>query len=128
MDGADLHERLTRRAHSTSGESRSRLAARLIDEGLRVDAHPGIVFRPGPGGRRAGLAGGPDVWEVVRALRDVSERREPAIAKPAKLPGLAIHQVRTAAGYYQEFMHEVDAWIAEVDHEAEEAYPHWAAR
>lgn len=125
---ADLHERLTRRAHSMSGENRSRLAARLIDEGLRMDAHPGIVFRPGPGGRRAGLAGGPDVWEVVRVLRDVEARGEAAIAKTAKLTGLAIHQVRTAARYYQEFIDEVDAWIAEVDREAEEAYLHRAAR
>lgn len=110
-----------------SGESRSRLAARLIDEGLRMDAHPGIVFRPGPGGRRPALAGGPDVWEVVRVLRDIEDHGEAAIAKTAKLTGLAIHQVRTAARYYQEFAPEVDAWIAEVDREAEEAYPPRAA-
>lgn len=109
-------------------ESRSRLAARLIDEGLRMDAHPGIVFRPGPGGRRAGLAGGPDLWEVVRVLRDVEARGEAAIAKTATLTGLAIHQVRTAAGYYQEFIDEMEAWIAEVDRESEEAYPYRAAR
>jgi hypothetical protein len=34
-----------------------------------MDDHPGIVFRDGPTGRRAGLAAGPDVWEVVSALR-----------------------------------------------------------
>lgn len=93
-----------------------------------MDAHPGIVFRPGPGGRRAGLAGGPDVWEVVRVLRDVEARGEAAIAKTATLTGLAIHQVRTGARYYQEFIHEVDGWIAALDREAEEAYPHRAAR
>lgn len=93
-----------------------------------MDAHPGIVFRPGPGGRRAGLAGGPDVWEVVRVVRDVETPGEAAIAKTAKLVGLAVHQVRTAARYYQESIDEVDAWIAEVDREAEEAYPHRAAR
>lgn len=27
-----------------------------------MDEHPGIVFRSGPAGRRAGLAGGPDIW------------------------------------------------------------------
>jgi len=93
-----------------------------------MDAHPGIVFRPGPGGRRAGLTVGPDVWEVVRVLRDVDARGEAAIEKTAKLTGLALHQVRTAARYYQEFTGEVDAWIAEVDREAEEAYPLRAAR
>jgi hypothetical protein len=93
-----------------------------------MDAHPGIVFRPGPAGRRAGLVGGPDVWEVVRVLRDVEARDEAAIAMTAKLTGLAIHQVRAAARYYQEFTDEVDAWIAEVDREAEEAYPNPADR
>ncbi len=93
-----------------------------------MDGHPGIVFRPGPGGRRAGLAGSPDVWEVARVLRDVDARGEAAIEKTAKLTGLAIHQVRSAARYYQEFTDEVDAWIAEVDREAEEAYPHRTAR
>jgi hypothetical protein len=28
-------------------------------------AHPGIVFKDGPSGRRAALAFGPDVWEDV---------------------------------------------------------------
>lgn len=125
---AELLERLTGRAHRAGGESRSRLAARLIDEGLRMDAHPGIVFRPGPGGRRPGLAGGPDIWEVVRVLRDIGASGEAAIAKTAKLTELALHQVRTAARYYEDFTDEVDAWIAEVDRVAEEAYPHRAAR
>ncbi|MBA2273705.1 MAG: hypothetical protein H0W21_07380 [Actinobacteria bacterium] len=93
-----------------------------------MDAHPGIIFRPGPGGRRAGLPGGPDVWEVVRVLRDIEARDEAAIEKTAKLTGLAVYQARTAARYYQEFTNEVDAWIAEVDRQAEEAYPHRTAR
>lgn len=125
---ADLLERLTDRARSAGGESRSRLAARLIDEGLRMDAHPGIVFRPGPGGRRPGLAGGPDIWEIVRVLRDVGASDEAAIARTAELTGLPLHQVRTAARYYENFTDEVDGWIAEVDRVAEEADPHRAAR
>lgn len=125
---ADLHEKLTKRARSAGGESRSRLAARLIDEGLRMDAHPGIVFRSGPGGRRAGLAGGPDVWEVARLLREIHAAGEEAVEKTAKRTGLAIHQVRAAEVYYREFTDEVDAWIDEVDREAEEAHPHRAHR
>jgi hypothetical protein len=31
--------------------------------------HLEIVFRTGPTGRRAGLVDGPDVWEIVRAVR-----------------------------------------------------------
>ncbi len=30
------------------GEAKSRTAERLIDEGLRMEDHPGIVFKDGP--------------------------------------------------------------------------------
>lgn len=93
-----------------------------------MDEHPGIVFRSGPGGRRASLTGGPDVWEVVRVLRDVEATGEAEIEKTATLTGLPVHQVRAAARYYREFTDEVDAWITELDREAEEANPHRAAR
>jgi len=124
----ELVERLSKRARASGEESRSRLAARLIDEGLRMDAHPGIVFRSGPGGRRAGLAGGPDVWEVARVLREIESAGEEAIAKISKLTELPIPQTRAVANYYFEFADEVDAWIAEVDREAGEAYPHRTRR
>src|SRR3954471_21209310 len=56
------------------GETRSALTQRYIDEGLRMDRHPGIVFRSGPAGRRPGLAEGPDVWRVVRVIRNGEAR------------------------------------------------------
>ena len=52
---AGIVERLERRG-ARSGLNKSRLAERYIDEGVRMDDHPGIVFRDGPTGRRAGLA------------------------------------------------------------------------
>jgi hypothetical protein len=42
------------------------VAERLIEEGLRTEEFPGIAFRSGPTGRRVGLVGGPDVWEIAR--------------------------------------------------------------
>lgn len=45
-----------------------------IDESLRVGTHLGIVFRDGPMGRRAGVAAGPDVWEIVAALQRMPTR------------------------------------------------------
>lgn len=36
--------------------------------------HPGIVFKDGPTGRRAALAMGPDVWEVVTYIKESQER------------------------------------------------------
>ncbi len=33
--------------------------------------HPGVIFKDGPSGRRAALAYGPDIWEVIKFLREV---------------------------------------------------------
>ena len=85
-----------------------------------MDAHPGIVFRGGPGGRRPGLAGGPDVWEVVRVLRDVSGTDEERIRQTSELTELPVHSVRSAARYYRDYPEEIDGWIDAVDWEAEQ--------
>ncbi len=55
------------------GASVSSTIERLLDEALRRAAHPGVTFRDGPSGRRAGLVGGPDVDEVIRTLRAVQD-------------------------------------------------------
>lgn len=79
-----------------------------------MEDHPGIVFRDGPAGRRAGLAGGPDVWEVIIVLRDFgSAGAASAVKKTAKWLALTEAQVRTAEGYYASFPEEVDERIAE---------------
>lgn len=44
-----------------------------------MDTHPGVLFREGPAGRRAVLSGGPDVWEVVRAIKS-ARASEPDVA------------------------------------------------
>jgi hypothetical protein len=82
------------------GEPKARTAERLIDEGLRMEDHPGIVFREGPAGRRAALAGGPDVWEVIEAVRGTGLAGEEAIAATAEWGGLTAAQVRLAVRYY----------------------------
>ena len=46
---------------------------RLVDEALRMHEHPLIAFKDGPVGRRARLVGGPDVWEVIGAVRSVRD-------------------------------------------------------
>ena len=107
------------------GRSRSWLAKQLLDEGLRMEQHPGIMFRTGPAGRRAGLIGGPDVWEVVRAclghdVGDAAVRRD-----IGERTGLTADQVRVALRYYAEYSGEVDEWIRRVDEEAERAEAAW---
>src|SRR6202021_4157244 len=62
-------QRLASFVAANPGMSLSSAANRLVDEALRMVEHPGVIFRPGPTGRRAALAGGPDVWEVIRAIK-----------------------------------------------------------
>lgn len=68
------------------------------------------------------------MWEIARVHRDLDASGEKGVEKTARLTGLALHQVRAAVRYYEEFTDEVDAWIDEIDRQAEEAHPHPAAR
>jgi hypothetical protein len=62
-------EQLASFVAANPGMSLSSAANRLVDEAMRMAEHPGVIFRTGPTGRRAALAGGPDVWEVIRAVK-----------------------------------------------------------
>jgi hypothetical protein len=100
-------------AHSQrSSRSRSETAKTLIEEGLRMSDHPGIVFRPGPTGRRAALAVGPDVWEVVRAIQQIEGHTASPVDFLAGQIDLSAHQIRVALRYYEAFPEEIDRRIA----------------
>lgn len=107
------------------GEAKARTAERLIDEGLRMEDHPGIVFKDGPAGRRAALAGGPDVWEVIQTLRETELAGEQAIAATAEWGNLSHAQVRVAVRYYADFREESDERIARNREEAERQLAAW---
>jgi hypothetical protein len=121
---ASVLDRLERRG-ARAGLNKSRLAERYIDEGIRMEEHPGIVFRDGPAGRRPGLAAGPDVWEVIGVLGGARKRGEAAILYTADYLNLTPTQVRTAVGYYAAYPTEIDEWIARNDEEAEAAETVW---
>jgi hypothetical protein len=118
-------DRLRRRARGSPGATVSGLAQQLVDEGLRQGEHPGVVFKDGPSGRRAALALGPDVWEVVRALREVDERGEAAIEATAELLTLTPSRVRVAVNYYAAYEQEILAEIAAADTASLEAERAW---
>ena len=122
--GTDVLDRLNQRSEM-AGTNKSRLAERYVDEGMRMDEHPGIVFRGGPAGRRAALAGGPDVWELVATLRGGKARGEEAISATAELLKLTVSQVRTAVRYYGAFTDEIDRRIALNTDDANEAEAAW---
>ena len=121
---ADVLERLARRSE-LAGTNKSRLAERYVDEGTRMDEHPGIVFRGGPSGRRCALAGGPDVWEVMATLKGGEARGEKAIAATAELLDLTELQVRSAVRYYGAYPEEIDERVRRNVEEAEAAEAAW---
>lgn len=106
-------------------QPRSRVVKTLLEEGLRMEAHPGIVFRDGPAGRRPGLAGGPDVWEVVSVFRGIQASGEDALRQTAELTNLTPTQVGIALRYYADFGAEIDDWIRRVEEEAARAEATW---
>lgn len=120
-------ERLDK-ASRREGMSRSQMAKTLIEEGLRMQAHPGIVFRPGPTGRRAGLARGPDVWEMMNSFKDRSHVSDKEVEYWAKALELSTHEVRTALRYYSEYTDEIEERIRLNDEAAERGYSEWLAR
>lgn len=116
----DVTRRLGAYAAQRPGLSSSSVAARFVDEGLRMEEHPGVLFREGPTGRRAVLAGGPDVWEVVRALRsaraaDSDASRPELLQVVADNTGLTARQLRTAVDYWVAYPDEVDALVAHAE-------------
>jgi uncharacterized protein (DUF433 family) len=92
-------------------ESRNSLAERLLDEGLRTERHPLIVFREGAAGlRRPALVGTRlYVWQVVDTVRESGG----SVAAAAEYLGLPELHVRAAVDYYADFTEEVDQYRAE---------------
>lgn len=119
----DVMKRLERRGRE-AGVSKSRLAERYIDEGLRIDSHPGVIFRGGAGGRRAALQGGPDIWQVIEVLK-AGKGGEPGIAETAEWLDLSPEQVRMAIRYYAEFAEEIDERIRRNEERARQAEAAW---
>lgn len=61
------------------------------------------------------LAFGPDVWEIVKVLREIDERGPSALAAAAEVLALPEARVRAGMHYYAAYPNEVDAEIDEAD-------------
>jgi hypothetical protein len=120
-----LLARLRRQAVASTGANTSALAQRLVDEGLRMVDHPGVIFKDGPTGRRAALAYGPDIWEIIKFLREVDERGPAALAAAAEVFALDTSQIATATNYYGDYRDEIDSEIAAADDASMRAEQAW---
>lgn len=115
-----LKSRLEAQARAERLSERA-LIERLLAEGLDTLHHPGIVYRDGPTGRRAALAVGPDVWEVISALRYTRGREEKRVAALAEQFDLHPRHIRTAIDFAAAHREQIDAEIAANDAAAEAA-------
>jgi hypothetical protein len=104
-----LAERLRLRARA-AGETLSDRLRRYAEEGTRREEHPLILFRDGPTGRRAGLLGGPDVWEVAMWFEDLAEEPDP-LAALIEESALTRPQVDAALRYRATYPDEIVARI-----------------
>jgi hypothetical protein len=106
-DGLATRLRLRARA---AGETLSDRLRRYAEEGVRRDEHPLITFRDGPTGRRAGLVGGPDVWEVAMWVEDLSDEPHP-VDVLIEESALSRPQIEAALRYGAAYPDEVEARI-----------------
>jgi hypothetical protein len=104
-----LAQRLRVRARA-AGETLSDRLRRYADEGVRRDEHPLITFRDGPTGRRAGLVGGPDVWEIAMSVEDLSTESDPVSVLVTE-SALSRAQIDAALRYRASYPGEIDARI-----------------
>jgi len=107
-------EREIERESEACGKSWSSTTAELLEEAIRMRRAPGIVFADGPAGRRAVMAGsGLAVWEIVATWRDGHED-DGELRK--SYPWLTEPQIRSALGYYQLYLQEIDARLEREAH------------
>jgi hypothetical protein len=98
-----------------------------------MEAHPGVIFRDGPTGRRAVLIGGPDVREVTRTVKS-ARASEPdldadtIVTLVSTNTGVPARLIDTAIRYWAAYPDEIDAWIEEVDSYDEQALLAWQRR
>lgn len=104
-----------------SDASRTRLASRAAREGVTATAlldqliiegtdqldYPGIVFRGHAHDRRAALAAGPDVWEIIARLQELAGSEEHRISLLAAESEVHPRLIRTALDYAAEHPDEV---------------------
>jgi uncharacterized protein (DUF433 family) len=92
-----------------SGKEFSAVANELLEEAVRVQRCPGIIFTEGTKGRRARIAGtGIEVWEIISTFKGVGEdfsRLRQAYH------WLTEQQLLSAVGYYRAYPEEIDHLI-----------------
>ena len=90
-----------------AGMTATALLDQLIIEGVDQLDYPGIIFRGPAHDRRAALAAGPDVWEVVSRLQELEGSEEQRISLLAAESDLHPRLIRVALDYAAEHSSEI---------------------
>lgn len=126
----EVLRRLNAYVEAHPGTTLSSAGNRLVDEALRSHEHPLVIFRNGPAGRRARLVGGPDVWQILRAVHS-ARTAEPRLSSAevvelvSETSGVPEALVRAAIAYWADYPAEVDALVARADEEEAQARRRW---
>ena len=99
----------TRAAHE--GMTVTALLDQLIVEGIDQLDYSGIIFRGPAHDRRAALAAGPDVWEIVARLQELDGSEEQRISLLSAESDLHPRLIRIALDYAADHADEVRARI-----------------
>ncbi len=92
-----------------SGREFSAMTNELLEEAVRMQRCPGIIFSEGTAGRRARIAGtGIEVWEVIATYKGVEENFD---RLHQAYHWLTDQQLRSAIGYYRAYPEEIDQLI-----------------
>ena len=98
--------RLASRA-AQEGTSATALLDQLIVEGIDQLDYPGIVFRGPAHDRRAALAAGPDVWEILARLQELDGNEEQRVSVLSKESDLHPRLIRIALDYAAEHADDI---------------------
>ena len=98
--------RLASRA-AREGMTATALLGQLITEGIDQLDYPGIIFRGPAHDRRAALATGPDVWEIVARLQELDGSEEQRISLLSAESDLHPRLIRIALDYAADHADEV---------------------
>ncbi len=102
--------RLAARA-AREGSTATALLDQLIIEGIDQRDFQGVIFRGQAHDRRAALAVGPDVWEVIARLQQLDGSEEQRISLLAAETDLHPRLIRIALDYAAEHLAEIRSRI-----------------
>jgi hypothetical protein len=102
--------RLASRA-AREGMTATALLGQLIIEGIDQLDYPGIIFRGPAHDRRAALAAGPDVWEIVARLQELNGSEEQRVSLLSAESDLHPRLIRIALDYAADHADEVQTRI-----------------